>query len=84
MTGTDLISLLSVLIEIIIAAGSVFIAVKKEKRYGWAVAATFGLYVIFDLFRMGMIPVLAGAEGYLFLGANIAMLIAVWLMIQEK
>jgi hypothetical protein len=84
MTGADLIQMLSVLIEIIIAAGAVFIAVKKEKPFGWAIAATFGLYVIFDLSRMGVIPFLAGIDAVLFLAANIAMLIAVWLIIQEK
>jgi hypothetical protein len=83
MSGADLIQLLSVLIEIIIAAGAVFIAVKKQKRFGWAIAATFGLYVIFDLSRMGVIPFPAGIDAVLFLGANVAMLIAVWLMWRE-
>jgi len=64
MTGTDLISLLSVLIEVIIAAGAVFIAVKKKKTYGWTVAATFALYVIFDLLRMDMIPFIAGIDAF--------------------
>ena len=84
MTGADLIQMLSILIEVIIAAGAVFIAVKKQKRFGWAIAATFGLYVIFDLSRMGIIPFLAGIDASLFLAANIAMLIAVWLMIKER
>ena len=84
MTGADLIQMLSILIEVIIAAGAVFIAVKKKKAYGWAIAATFGLYVIFDLSRRGIILFLAGIDASLFLAANIAMLIAVWLMIQER
>jgi hypothetical protein len=83
MTGPDLIQILSVLLEIIIAAGAGFIAVKKQKRSGWAIAATFGLYILFDLSRMGMLPFPAGLDAFLFLGANIAMLIAVWLMLQE-
>ncbi|MDP3565325.1 MAG: hypothetical protein Q8R70_12635 [Methanoregula sp.] len=83
MTGPDPIQILSVLLEIIIAAGAVFLAVKKQKRSGWAIAATFGLYVLFDLSRMGMIPFPVGVDAFLFLGANIAMLIAVWLMLQE-
>ena len=84
MTGADLIQLLSILIEVIIAVGAVFIAVKKQKRFGWAIAATFALYVIFDLTRMGIIPFPAGIDAFLFLAANIAMLVAVWLMIKEK
>lgn len=84
VTGADLISLLSILIEVIIAAGAVFIAVKKQKPFGWAIAATFGLYVCFDLSRVGIIPFLSGMDAFLFLAANITMLIAVWLIIQEK
>jgi hypothetical protein len=33
---------------------------------------------------MGMIPFPAVLDAFLFLAANVAMLIAVWLMIQEK
>ena len=84
MTGADLLQLLSILIEVIITAGAVFIAVKSKKPFGWAIAATFGLYVIFDLSRMGVILFLAGIDAILFLAANIAMLIAVWLIIQER
>jgi hypothetical protein len=57
---------------------------KARETLGWAIAATFALFVIFDLSRMGIIPFLAGIDAFLFLGANIAMLIAVWLMIREK
>ncbi|MFA6225755.1 MAG: hypothetical protein WC620_06150 [Methanoregula sp.] len=62
MTGADLIQMLSICIEIIIAAGAVavFIAVKKQKWFGWAIAATFGLYVIFDLSRMEIFRSLPG------------------------
>lgn len=84
MTGADLIQILSILIEVIIAAGAVVIGVKNQKSYGWAIAVTFGLFVIFDLSRLGMIPFLAGIDAFLFLAANIAMLIAVWLMMKEK
>lgn len=84
MNGADLIQVISVLIEVVITAGGVFVAVKREKTFGWAIAATFALFVIFDLSRMGIIPFLAGIDAFLFLGGNIAMLIAVWLMIREK
>jgi hypothetical protein len=40
--------------------------------------------VLFDLSRMGMIPFLAGIDAFLFLAANIAMLVAVWMMSQER
>ena len=84
MTGTDLIQILSILIEVIIVAGAVVIGVKNQKPYGWAIAVTFGLFVIFDLSQLGMISFLAGIDAFLFLAANIAMLIAVWLIMKEK
>jgi hypothetical protein len=84
MNSSVLIELLSVLIEVIIVAGAVFIAVKKKKLYGWAIAATFALYVCFVLSRMGYIQINARINGFMFLIANIAMLIAVWLMIKNK
>jgi drug/metabolite transporter superfamily protein YnfA len=74
----------SVLIEVIIAAGAVFIAVKKQKRFGRAIAATSGLYVCFDLSRMGIIPFPAGTDAFLFPAATIAMLVAAWLMMKER
>jgi hypothetical protein len=57
---------------------------KKQKPFGRAIATTFGQYVIFDLSRWHIIPYLAGIDALLFLTANIAMLIAVWPVIQEK
>ncbi len=44
MIRVDLIQRLSILIEINIAVGAECIAVKKQKRFGWAIAATFGLF----------------------------------------
>ena len=44
MIRADLIQRLSILVEIIIEVGAVFIAVKKQKRFGWAIAAIFGLF----------------------------------------
>ncbi|WP_440950745.1 hypothetical protein [Methanosphaerula subterraneus] len=83
MTGVDPLQLLSVLLEVIIVAGAVFIAVKKQKRSSWAIAATFALYVFFDLSRMGILPFTAQVDGFLFLIANVTMLVAIWLMMQE-
>lgn len=84
MTGVDPSQIISVLIEGIIAIGAVFIAVKKKRESGWAIAVTFVLFICFDLSRMSMIPSIAGIDGFLFLVANIAMLIAIGLMIKDR
>ena len=42
--------------------------------YGRAIAATFGVYVIFNLFRTGIVPFIAGNDTFLFIVAHIAML----------
>ena len=79
MIRADLIQRLSLPIEINIAVSAAFIAVKKQKRFGGAIAATFGLFVIFDLSLRGMFLFFAGIDTLLFPAANIAMLNAMWL-----
>jgi len=65
VTGPDRIRLFSLLTGIIVAAGAVFIAVKKKKTCGRAIADMFAPCVIFDLPRTGMIPFIAGIDAFL-------------------
>jgi len=80
MSIPDVVQLSSVLIECIIAIVAIIIAVKKPKTYGWLIAFTFGLYVLFDLSRLGVLPLAADLISVLFLVASLSMLGAVWLM----
>jgi hypothetical protein len=58
MIRADLIQRLPVLMEIIIAGGAEFIAVKKQKRFGWAISAIFGLFCNFRSLTNGNVPYL--------------------------
>jgi len=80
----DIAQLASVLIECIIAIVAIIIAVKKQKTYGWLIAFTFGLYVLFDLSRLGVLPLAADLLSVLFLVASLSMLGTVWLMFKER
>ena len=84
MSIPDAVQLASVLIEIIIAIIAIVIATQKRKTCGWLIALTFGLYVLFDLSRLGVLPLAADLISVLFLIASLSMLGAVWLMYRER
>jgi hypothetical protein len=44
-----LLHLLSILMEAVVAALGVMLAISKKKMYGWCIALTFVLYVVYDL-----------------------------------
>jgi hypothetical protein len=83
MSVPDVVQLASVLIEIIIAIVAIVIATKKQKTYGWLIALTFALYVLFDLSRLGVLPLAADLISGLFLIASLSMLGAIWLMFRD-
>jgi len=82
ISGT--IQLVATLIEVIIAVVAVLIAVQKKKIYGWFIAITFALFVLFDIARIFALEVSAERHALVLLVACISMLCAVWLMWKEK
>jgi hypothetical protein len=84
MDASNLLETLAVLVEIAIAAVAVLIAVQSRKTYGWFIAATFTLFVFFDIFRIFSLPMSADLHGFIFLVACCLMLYAVWLLYSEK
>jgi hypothetical protein len=76
----ETIQFIATLIEVVIALGACLIAVKKKKAYGWFIAITFGLFVIFDLARIFSLEVSAERHALVLLIACISMLYAIWLM----
>ena len=73
-----------VLVEAAVAVLSVLIAVQKKKMYGWCIAVTFALFVVFDISRIFLVPVSDTVYALVFLVACVSMLYAVWLMYTEK
>jgi hypothetical protein len=74
---------ISVLIECAVVVLALRIATKGAKEYGWLIAATFALYVVFDLSRLGLIPVPEGLAAPFFLIASVSALLAVFLILRD-
>jgi len=83
MTFSSSLQLASIGLEVLIAILGIAIAVQKKKMYGYLIACTFAIYVIYDLLalRGGADPLLMGA---IFLVATLSILTAVWLIYREQ
>jgi hypothetical protein len=79
-----IIQLVATFIEVVIALAACLIAIQKKKMYGWFIAITFGLFVLFDLARIFMMEVSAERHALVLLVACISMVCAVWLMWKER
>jgi hypothetical protein len=77
------IQLIATLAEIVIALLAGLIAWKKKRLYGWFIAITFGLFVVFDLARIFALDVSAERYAMVLLVACISMLYAMWLLWKE-
>jgi hypothetical protein len=84
MDISNLLQTLAVLVECAIAAIALLLAVQYRKTYGWLIAGTFILYILFDTARIFDIPVPADLHAAIFLVATALMLAAIWLMYSER
>jgi len=81
ISGT--IQLIATLAEVVTALAAVVIAYQKKKLYGWCIAVTFGLFVIFDLARIFAWEVAADKYALLLLIACLSMVYGMWLLWKE-
>ena len=84
MQVSDILQLIATLIELMIAVIAVLIATQKNKTYGWFIALTFALFVVFDLARIFALDIPAALHSLVLLVACLSMLYAVWLIWKEK
>ncbi len=56
MDLTSLIQPVSILIEVLVCLIGITIAVQKKRTYGWFIAFTFGVYVVYDLLGLSKGP----------------------------
>ncbi len=84
MQVSDILQLIATLIEIVIAVVAVLIATQKKKTYGWFIALTFVLFVVFDLARIFALGLPADLHSLILLAACLSMLYAVWMVWKEK
>jgi len=80
MDTNSVLQVIAVAVECIVALAGVRLATKGKKVYGWWIALTFALYVVFDLSRLGLLPKDEGVLSPLFLVASLSILYAVYLL----
>ena len=71
---------ISILIEVVICVLCLFIAVKNKQKFGWFIALTFGIYVLYDLSAYTRTLLSAEVMALVFLVASLSMLSAVWML----
>jgi len=74
----NLLHLLSILLEAVVAALGVMLAIGKKKKYGWCIALTFVLYVIYDLAHLLALNISQDTLHMIFFVATLSILWAVW------
>ena len=84
MQFSDFLQVIAVLLEVAVTLVAVVIATRNRKTYGWCIAVTFGLFVLFDIGRIFALPVPDTAHALIFLVACGSMLYGVWLMYREQ
>ena len=84
MSLPDVLQIIAVLFEIIIACAMVAIATSRKKFYGWFIAVTFGLFVVFDIARIFATDIPEDLHALIFLVASGSMVFAAWLIYNES
>ena len=70
--------MLTILLEAVVAALGVMLAISKKKMYGWCIAVTFVLYVVYDLANLLAWNISLDTLYMIFFVATISILWAVW------
>lgn len=83
MDTSGIIQLIATCAEIVVALAAVLIGWQKKKLYGWCIAVTFGLFVVFDLARIFSLDVSADKYALLLLVACLSMVYGMWLLWKE-
>jgi len=84
MQASELLQSLAVLVECAVAIIGIVIATRNRKQYGWFIAITFALFVLFDIFRIFAQPIPDLVHAVIFFIACASMLYAVWLIANER
>lgn len=84
MQFSEVLQIIAVLLEVAVTIVALLIATRQKKLYGWCIAVTFGLFVLFDLGRIFALPVPDAAHALIFLIACGSMLYGVWLMYSDR
>ncbi|MGA2161700.1 MAG: hypothetical protein ABSG28_05820 [Methanoregula sp.] len=83
MDIADFIQIIAILLECAVVVIAVLIATQKMRMYGWFIAATFVLFVLFDLIRIFFPYGLSRLHSLILFVACVSMLYAMWLMYKD-
>ncbi len=83
MIFSDLPQIIAVILEVAVMVIAAVIAFRYRKTYGWCIAVTFGLFVLFDIGRFVVLPISDAAHSLIFLIACASMLYGVWLLYRD-
>ncbi|MGC9434829.1 MAG: hypothetical protein ACP5C4_01890 [Methanomicrobiales archaeon] len=75
---------ISIIIELIIAALALHLAMVRKRDYGWLFALTFLIYVVYDSAKFLELNIPADAISAVFFIATLTALGAVWLVWKES
>jgi len=78
----NIFNILSLLLEAVVAVLGVWIGLSQKKLYGWLIALTFAIYVVYDLGRFINVPI--PAHNLLFLIASASICSAVIILSRAK
>jgi hypothetical protein len=74
----------SITIEVIICGIGLGIGMMKKKIFGWLIALTFAIYVVYDISAFSGEGLSSSTSSVIFLIASISMLVAVWLLFSRE
>ena len=84
MLFSDFLQIIAVLLEAAVTIIAILIATGRKKMYGWCIAITLGLFVLFDIVRLFSLPLTEEVHALIFLVACGSMLYGVWILYQEQ
>lgn len=73
-----ILQLISIFLELVVAALGVMIAGYRRKRYGWFIGLTFVIYVFYDLVDLLALNVSMDLMYFIFFVATLSILWAIW------
>ena len=83
MEISTLLQPVSIAIEAMLVVIGLGIAVQKKRCYGWFIALTFGIYVVYDITHFIGLQVSPNILSAIFFIATLSILIGIWQLYKE-
>jgi hypothetical protein len=78
----NILNLLSLVLEAATAVLGLWLGSARKKVYGWLIALTFIIYVVYDLSRF--LKISLPAHNLLFFIASVSIFLAVWQLVKKS